>query len=309
MEDLGAGGTISELLSCHGINYASEKTLHMLRPDAREENLGLQLFGEDAQSMARAAKTAEQTGPKFIDINMGCPVKKVVSKGAGSALLKNPTSLGKFFGHIRSAISIPLTVKIRTGWDENSINAMEVIHIAKQEGLDFVAIHGRTRAQQYKGRANWELLETLAQDSPLPLIGNGDLHNYQQVRSRMLNTKCQGLMLGRGPLRLPFIFLEAYLNEGEVSPFTPADYFEVLNRYAHYLQEHSRLERVVEVQIKKHAVWMAGGFPYSAQFRGQIFESKGVKNILHACQEFFLSLPQMTKEIHFDESFMAGGHG
>ena len=196
MEDLGAGGTVSELISCHGINYGNDRTRHMLKIDPLEKNIGLQLFGEDPVAMGNAAKVAEEFSPKFIDINMGCPVRKVVTKGGGSALLKEPKKLGEMFSQVKKSINVPLTIKIRTGWDSDSINAPEVIRIAKEEGVEFVAIHGRTRVQQYTGQANWELLEHIAEISPLPIIGNGDLHTAEATLERLKNTRCQALMLG-----------------------------------------------------------------------------------------------------------------
>ncbi|MCR9203529.1 MAG: tRNA-dihydrouridine synthase family protein, partial [Halobacteriovoraceae bacterium] len=177
MQELGAGGTVSELISCHGINYGNEKTKQMLKIHPREKNVGIQLFGEDQLSMAKAAATAQEYKPDFIDINMGCPVRKVVSKGGGSALMKDTKKLAGFFKEMRNAIEVPLTIKIRTGWDQDSINALEVVNIAEGEGVEFVAVHGRTRTQQYKGKADWDLLENIASVAPLPIIGNGDLHS------------------------------------------------------------------------------------------------------------------------------------
>ena len=141
----------------------------------RGKNMGLQLFGEDADAMAKGATVAQEFNPKFIDINMGCPVRKVVTKGGGSALMKEPAKLGELFSKVKKAIEIPLTIKIRTGWDSESINAPEVIRIAKEEGVEFVAFTGEP-AQQYQGFANWTLLESFAELAPLPIIGNGDLH-------------------------------------------------------------------------------------------------------------------------------------
>ncbi|MDD0853242.1 tRNA dihydrouridine synthase DusB [Halobacteriovorax sp. GB3] len=309
MEELGAGGTVSELISCHGINYGNEKTHQMLRIDPREKNIGIQLFGEDPEAMARASEVAQERNPKFIDINMGCPVRKVVSKGGGSALMKDPKKLGAYFGAMKKAINIPLTVKIRTGWDEESINAQEVIHIAKEEGLEFVAVHGRTRTQQYKGRANWELLENLATTSPLPLIGNGDLHTHKQVQERLSKTTCQALMLGRGPLRNPFIFLESYIQEGEDLSFSSRDYFEIIQRLYHYISEYTERERTQLVQMRKHIVWMAQGFPGVAQFRGQIFTTPDLGDTMKVTEDFFMGLEGKDKNINHDEAFMTSGHG
>ena len=233
MEDLGAGGTVSELVSCHGINHGNDRTLSMLKIDPREENVGLQLFGEDPESMAKAAKVAQEYNPKFIDINMGCPVRKVVTKGGGSALLKEPQELIPYLKAIKEVLHIPLSIKIRTGWDDDSINADEVVKIANDLGIEWVAIHGRTRAQSYAGHANWDYIEELTQNSPLPLIGNGDLHQAYQVKERLEKTHCKALMIARGSLRNPFIFLESYIENEEIA-FNGADYFEVIQRLNQY---------------------------------------------------------------------------
>lgn len=312
MEDLGAGGTVSELVSCHGINYKNEKTKRMLTIDEREKNIGLQLFGEEATAMAEAAKVAEDYGPKFIDINMGCPVRKVVTKGGGSALLKDTAKLGNFFNKIKNAIEIPLTIKIRTGWDSDSRNALEIIRIAKAEGVEFVAVHGRTRTQQYKGQADWDFLEYLASESPLSFIGNGDLHSAKSAKDKLASTKCQALMLGRGPIRNPFIFLDAYLNKGEVSPFTARHYIEITDRLFDYISHYTDRERTILIQLRKHVVWFAAGFSGAAQFRDEIFKTPGIDETLQVTRNFFSSLNDsglIQKQIDSGKSFMAGGHG
>ncbi|EQC46378.1 TIM-barrel protein, nifR3 family [Bacteriovorax sp. BSW11_IV] len=310
MEELGAGGTVSELISCHGINYQNEKTHQMLTIDPREEHIGIQLFGEDPEAMARAALVAQERNPKFIDINMGCPVRKVVTKGGGSALLKETQKLANFFSTMKKDLSIPLTVKIRTGWDEENINAKEVVHIAKEEGLEFVAIHGRTRTQQYKGHANWNILESVACEAELPIIGNGDLHEAHEVRDRMGQTNCQALMLGRGPLRNPFIFLESYLTADDTINFGPKDYFEVITRLYDYLSQYTDRERTLLVQMRKHIVWMAQGFPGVANFRGQIFQTPDLGDTMKFTEDYFMGLDHRTsKSIDHSEAFMTSGHG
>ena len=309
MEDLGAGGTVSELISCHGINYGNDRTRHMLKIFKEEKNIGLQLFGEDGAAMAKAAQVAEEFGPKFIDINMGCPVRKVVTKGGGSALMKDTKKLGGFFGEIKKAIKIPLTIKIRTGWDSDSINAPEVIRIANEEGIEFVAVHGRTRTQQYQGHANWDLLESIAMTSPLPIIGNGDLHSSFLTKQRLKATRCQALMLGRGPLRDPFIFLTSFLNDGENLTFSGSDYIEVMERLYDYQQDHALNERIMLTQMKKFIVWMSAGFPGVAKFRGEVFASKNLDEVLNKSEKFFVSFSEEDKDIDHSATFMAGGHG
>ncbi|MBT5093680.1 MAG: transcriptional regulator, partial [Halobacteriovoraceae bacterium] len=293
MQELGAGATVSELISCHGINYGNEKTLKMLKLHPREKNIGLQIFGEDTQAMARAAATCQEYGPDFIDINMGCPVRKVVTKGGGSALLKDTSKLSSFFKNIRKELSIPLTIKIRTGWDEEQLNAREIINIAAGEGIEFVAIHGRTRTQQYKGKANWQYLESLSDTSKLPLIGNGDLNTPEKVRERLASTTMDALMIGRGALRNPFIFLESQLAPSIFPHFSPADYWQVIERYYTYLSEFTERERTILVQLRKHIVWMASGFEGAATFRNLIFQTTAISDTLEVTRDYFLKLDQL----------------
>ena len=311
MEKLGAGGTVSELISCHGINYQNKMTKKMLTIFPEEKNVGLQLFGEDAEAMAKAAKVCEESRPKFIDINMGCPVRKVVTKGGGSALLKDTKKLSRFFKTIKDAIELPLTIKIRIGWDLDSINASEVIHIAHEEGVEFVAIHGRTRTQGYQGKANWELLESLVENSPLPLIGNGDLHTPRLVKERLRVTNFPALMLGRGALRNPFLFLESYLHENDSISFTPKDYQEVIDELHKATLEYTDRERTITTQMKKYITWFAAGFEGVAKFRGEIFSSRDVSEILKKSENYFgaLEIKKAIKQIDPNKSFMAGGHG
>ncbi len=311
MEDLGAGGTVSELISCHGINHGNQRTMEMLKIDEREQNVGIQLFGEDADAMAKAAQVAMRSNPKFIDINMGCPVRKVVTKGGGSALLKNIEDLAPFFAKVKKAIPVPLTIKIRTGWDADEINADKIETIALNEGVEWVAIHGRTRAQQYTGRANWDYIEELAQSSTLPIIGNGDLHRPHQVRERLDQTNCQALMIARGALRNPFIFLESYSDEikNKSSLFKGADYWEVIERLYQYTCETYSAERTRLVQLRKLIVWFAAGFPHVAKFRETMFKCGDLDESMRFAQDFFLSLGEAGKSINYDEVFMSSGHG
>lgn len=309
MEDLGAGGTVSELISCHGINYKNIRTTDMLKVDPREKNIGLQLFGESPEAMANAAIVAESFGPKFIDINMGCPVKKVVGTGAGSSLLKDTSTLGHFFGTIKKSIQVPLTIKIRIGWDHDSINAMEVIHIAREEGVEFVAVHGRTRSQQYTGNANWELLEHLGAKAPLDVIGNGDLHTVNFVREKMKTTNCAALMLGRGPLRNPFLFLEAYTLPNEDIFFTPEDHFEVVKRLLEYSREYAHTDHTLLISIRKHLIWMAAGYNNVGSFRDLVFKTPDLDETMKISEEFFSTQKDPRKRLQDHDSFMTSGHG
>lgn len=310
MEDLGAGGTVSELISAHGINYENKKTLEMLKIDDREKNVGIQLFGEDPESMAKACPVAQRQGAKFIDINMGCPVRKVVTKGGGSALMKDIENLAPLFASMKKSLDIPLSIKIRTGWDDEGKNAHQIEKIAREEGIEWVAIHGRTRAQQYTGLADWNYIEHFASESKLPIIGNGDLHQPHTVRSRMLDTNCSSLMIARGCLRNPFIFLEAFNEvESNHSLFEGSDYFEIIQRLYQYTCETFENERTRLVQLRKLIVWFAAGFKGAANFRSNMFQSKTLDDSMKHAEEFFVGLGNEPKRINFDEVFMNSGHG
>lgn len=312
MEDLGAGGTVSELISCHGINYGNARTLDMLKIHPREKNVGIQLFGEDPESMAKAAMVAESYGPKFLDINMGCPVAKVVTKGGGSALMKEVAALAPLFEKMRSNMKVPLSIKIRTGWDANSRNAAEILKIARESGIEWVAIHGRTRTQQYTGFADWDFIEQLNDVKQLPLIGNGDLHHPFGVSERLKSSRCDALMIARGALRNPFIFLESLDPEyaqKKKSIFLGKDYWEVVQRLYDYCSEHFPEERTILVQLRKLVVWFAAGFPHAAAFRSQVFSCQDLADSMKLSEDYFLSLGSSQKSINYDEVFMSSGHG
>ncbi len=310
MEELGAGGTISELISCNGIKFTNSRTRKLLEISPLEKNVGIQLFGDDPETLALAAKIAQESNPKFIDINMGCPVKKVVSKGAGSALLKDPSKLGTLFSTIKKAIDIPLTIKIRTGWDETSLNAHEVIKIAKEEGIEFVSIHGRTRTQAYKGHANWDYIEDVAINSTLPIIGNGDLSHEKIIRARLSKTKCSALMLGRGPLRDPFLFLKSYDNNDEIQ-FSAKDYLEVIEKLHLLLGEYHgpERERVVMIQMRKFIVWYSMGFSHAVEFRERIFKTPNPNDTLKITEDFFMTHGDTIKKLDLDTTFISSTHG
>jgi tRNA-dihydrouridine synthase B len=311
MEDLGAGGTVSELISCHGINYENKKTLDMLKIDEREKNIGLQLFGEDPEAFAKAAVIAEQRNPKFIDINMGCPVRKVVSKGGGSAMMKDVEALGPFFGKVKKALKVPLTIKIRMGWDAEDINAEKIEEIARNEGVEWVAIHGRTRAQQYTGTADWKYIEWLCNNTQLPIIGNGDLHQPHHIKEKLKSSNCEAFMIARGCLRNPFIFLESLETQVQTknSAFKGADYWEIIERLYDYTVDTYEQERTRLVQLRKLIVWFAAGFANSAKFRGSMFQTKTLDDSMRIAEDYFKSLGDTNKKINFDETFMTSGHG
>ncbi|MCJ8277191.1 MAG: tRNA-dihydrouridine synthase family protein, partial [Bdellovibrionales bacterium] len=210
MRRQGAGIVISELVSANGLKYDSEKTKDLMRFCEEERPVGLQIFGEDEEALINAAIYVEQLGADFVDINLGCPVKKVVKKGAGSALMKEPDKLRRICRGIKNKISIPLTIKIRTGWDYENRNALEIAQLAFDEGVTWVAIHGRTRSQAYNGQADWDYIAGIKRNAPLPIIGNGDITSATIANNRLKESGCDGVMIGRGCLKNPWIFKQSF---------------------------------------------------------------------------------------------------
>src|ERR1700677_2068126 len=209
MREMGCGIVITELVSAYGIEYRSERTLDLMRFTEGQRPLGVQIFGEDGEILAKAAQYVESTGADFVDINLGCPVPKVVKKGAGSAMLRDPMALQKILTQVKSAIKIPLTIKIRTGWCDKTINTLDIVNAAHDSGVTWVAIHGRTRAQGYSGLADWELIRQVKARAPLPIIGNGDIQSPSKAVQRLTESGCDAVMIGRGCLKNPWIFKQA----------------------------------------------------------------------------------------------------
>ncbi len=288
LQELGAGCTVTELISCHGINYGNQKTLNMLYIDPKEKFTGIQLFGADPKAMAKAAIVAQEHKAKFIDINMGCPMNKVIKKGAGAALMTDPKKVEKIISEIKKNIQIPLSIKVRLGMNSQSINANEIIKIAEDYDLAFATIHGRTRTQLYSGVANWDYIEEVAKLSQIPIIGNGDLHTPQIVSERANKTNCAGVMLARGYMQNPFIFLESL--DLNIS-FTKQDYFEVIKRlhflYIEHANRFSWQEKTLLVQFRKFPVWFSFGMNGAAKFRKNAFASKTLEEFMLITEEFY----------------------
>ena len=209
MREMGCGVITSELVSARALQGNNQRTHQLVKFSEDQRPYGIQIFGEDPYHIGEGAKAAEEFGPDFIDLNLGCPVNKIVKKGAGSALLRDLKSLSEVLHSLRASVQVPVSLKIRTGWDEKSLNADQVAHIAFDEGFAWMSIHGRTRAQAYSGKADWNYIQKISQQSPLPVVGNGDLISGQQAFSALKLSDCFAVMVGRGCLNNPWIFLEA----------------------------------------------------------------------------------------------------
>lgn len=304
-----AGIVVTELVSAHGIEYKSQRTLNLMSFDHSQHPVGIQIFGEDPEVMGRAAQVVEEMGADFVDINFGCPVPKVVKKGAGSAMLKDLPNMTKVLAACVKAVKIPITIKIRTGWDSNLKNADEVCNIAFNEGITWVAIHGRTRAQGYAGQADWDYISEIKAKSRLPIIGNGDILDPHKAVKRLKESGCDGVMIGRGALKNPFIFTDALaIWKNEESDQQGRSYVSLFNDLADTIAAHCD-EHITQIQLKKFAAWFATGYPGASLFRKNIFQAKDVLSIQSLAFEFFSKVETIKQEDTSHEEFLMGGHG
>ncbi len=309
MRKQGAGIVISELISANGLLYNSEKTRQMMRFSEEERPVGIQIFGERTDALVNAAQYIEQIGADFVDLNLGCPVKKVVTKGAGSALLREPLKLKEMLRAIKKEINIPLTIKIRTGWDQNQRNADEIIQVAYDEGVTWVAIHGRTRSQGYNGLADWEYIKEVKQKSPLPIIGNGDITTPQKAVDRLNESGCDGVMIGRGSLKNPWIFSQAQKLWKENHPETLSREYLPLFLYLREKSEENFDERTTTLVLRKLSSWYSAGLPGAAEFRRSIFTARGLDETWSSIENFYSPIrPEMLSDTSHD-AFLMGGHG
>src|SRR5574344_1739256 len=220
IKEMGCGLIEAEMVSDKAIMYGSSKTIDMLYMEEKERPISQQIFGSDVDSFVKAAKyICENMHPDIIDINMGCPVPKVALKSqAGSALLKSPDKIYEIVKAVKEAVSVPVTVKIRSGWDENHINAVEVAKICEKAGASAITIHGRTRSQGYSGKANWNIIKEVKENVSIPVIGNGDVTSCYKAKEMLDTTGCDAVMIGRGCLGNPWLIKECvnYLNNCEL---------------------------------------------------------------------------------------------
>jgi nifR3 family TIM-barrel protein len=308
MREMGCGVVVSELVSATGLKFSSAKTRKLMEFEPTQHPVGIQLFGEQLDHLRDAAQIVEQTGADFVDLNFGCPVPKVVNKGAGSACLKDLNRLRDVVRAAKSGIKIPLTIKIRTGWDANSRNSPEVTQVAYDEGVTWVAIHGRTRAAAYSGLADWDYIRETKKHSRVPVLGNGDIHSPGQAVERLQMSGCDGVLIGRGCLKNPWIFalaqeLKTGVPSAPVRPLT-----EVLARLRQHLEAFYP-ERMMLLQMRKFSIWFSAGYPGASRFRKTVFQCQDRESTLACIAEFFTTLEGLRAEDTSSEAFLMGGHG
>lgn len=290
IKEMGAGLIFAEMVSDKALVYGSEKTFDLLKMSDMERPIAQQIFGSDVDSFVKAAKLVEEKMlPDIIDINMGCPVPKVAIKSqAGSALLKNPDKIKEIVSAVVKAVDVPVTVKIRSGWDEKSINAVEVAKVIEEAGASAITVHGRTRAQGYSGNADWNIIKQVKETVKIPVIGNGDVTSCEKAKEMLEYTGCDAVMIGRGVLGNPWLINECvtYLDTG-IIPVRPnsKEKIEMLKRHYKLLVD-STSEKQAILEIRTHALWYIKGMPKSAYIKNEICKTKNSEDLFKILDDY-----------------------
>lgn len=287
--EMGAGLVCMEMVSAKAIYYNNKNTESLMEIHPQEGPVSLQLFGSDPVILSEMAKRIEERPFSVLDINMGCPVPKVVNNGEGSALLKNPKLVEEILSSLVKAVSKPVTVKIRKGFDEEHVNAVEIAKIAESCGVAAVAVHGRTREQYYSGKADWDIIAKVKEAVSIPVIGNGDVDSPKAAEELIRQTGCDGVMIGRAAQGNPWIFREVvtYLEEGRIpAPPTNAEKKEMILRHA-ALQLKYKGEYTGVREMRKHLSWYTVGMPHSARFRQTINTMESMEELVRGVETIF----------------------
>ena len=279
--EMGTGLVCSEMVSAKAIYYKNKNTESLLEIHEKERPVSLQLFGSHPELMAEMAKRIEERPFSILDINMGCPVPKVVNNGEGSALMKNPVLVGKIISAVAGAVKKPVTVKIRKGFDGEHVNAAEIARIAQESGAAAVAVHGRTREQYYAGSADWDIIRRVKEALTIPVIGNGDLTGPESAERMLRETGCDAVLIGRAARGNPWIFRQTihYLETGELLPRPSMEEVRTMMlRHAALLNEYKGEYTTVR-EMRKHVCWYTAGYPHSARLRERINEMETMEQL------------------------------
>ncbi len=285
--EMGCGLTFTEMISAEGLLRKGEAFLKMVKG---EHPVSVQLFGSKPEVLAEAAAKAEAMGADAIDLNMGCPAKKVVKTGAGVDLMRFPEKVEGILIAMRKRVTCPLTVKIRSGWDEKQINAVEISKLAEDCGLDAITIHPRTRAQGFRGRADWSVIAAVKRAVRIPVIGNGDVNTPSLIKRMIEETGCDGVMIGRGSLGNPWVF--SLKPSGPLEKGLAISLEERKRMIGHHISliQNYYEERSLTPQIRKHLYWYTKGLPNCASFHSKLSCLKGKEKLLQAFHSYFESI-------------------
>ena len=282
------GMLYTEMVNAKALCYDDQNTKKMLRMDKDEHPVAVQIFGSDPEFMGKAAIIMNQYPNEILDINMGCPAPKVVKNGDGSALLKNPELAAKVLKAVVGNSEKPVTLKIRKGWDDTCINAVEIAKIAEDCGISAIAIHGRTREQYYSGKADWDIIRQVKENVSIPVIGNGDVFEVEDAINMLNQTNCDAIMIGRGAQGNPWIFkrINHYMQTGEILPEPTLE--EKINTAKKHLklavEEHG--EYVAVREMRKHIAWYLKGLRNSARVRDEINKIESYEEVVNKLESY-----------------------
>lgn len=280
-----AGLVFNQMVSAKALTMKDKKSFHLMKFEEQERPIGLQVFGRDADTLAEASAIMDTYKPDVIDLNLGCPARKIVHGGGGSALMGDTVKLRTILKKMRAQISGAFTIKIRAGWDDKNRNAFDVAKLAEDEGIDAIALHARTRAQGYSGKSDWNLIKELKNEvKSIPIIGNGDVKNYHDVKRMILETGCDAVMTARGAFEQPWIF-KNFVEDSDEAPSVQKRKELVLKQYEYAIAYHG--EHTGIKMMRKHLCAYTKGIRGGAEFRNRIVRINDYQDIQNEVKDFF----------------------